>query len=439
MRSGPALAGLDVPFAVSQRARLETARLVAVQERVQADLDCGAHREVIGELEGLVREHPDEERLWGQLMLALYRSGSQGASLRACNRLRRHLVEELGVNPSPEICDLEKAILLQDPALAWLPADTQSRAVPTSEPRAPTGAGVRALGPDVGGTPPTSPASSGSESVRSVENRAVADLIRAARRTSTSGKHPRRSDFLPLVGREHQLDALARVIEAASREADVRLAVVDGDAGCGKTRLLHELAARAHVNDRLVVLTSAEDDDVLPYRAFADLVREVLASSLASTYLEQLGPLVGDLAWLVPKALSPPTLPMADARLARMRLFEAVVELSKRGREEPGTVVPCGRCPQHGIGDGRAAGAPPGWRGREVEHRVGSSRRCRLDVEGLQRPAAPPPTGKGGGRAAGSWRCRRAGRPVAQHGRAGPQKAPMEGRSTAGRPVSPSC
>ena len=108
---------------------------MAVQERVQADLDCGAHREVIGELEGLVREHPDEERLWGQLMLALYRSGSQGASLRACNRLRRHLVEELGVNPSPEICDLEKAILLQDPALAWLPADTQTRAVPTSEPR----------------------------------------------------------------------------------------------------------------------------------------------------------------------------------------------------------------------------------------------------------------------------------------------------------------
>ncbi len=326
--NGPALAGLEVPFVVSQRARLETARLVAVQERLQADLDCGAHREVIGELEGLVRDHPDEERLWGQLMLALYRSGSQGAALRACNRLRRHLVEELGVNPSPEICDLEKAILLQDPALAWLPSEAQIAPVATIEQKGSTREGIGTAGHDPVPTLQTSRGPHGSEPVRPGESGAVADLIRAARRTSTSGKYPRRSDFLPFVGREEQLDALAHVIEAASREADVKLAVVEGDAGCGKTRLLNELAARAHVDDRVVVLTSAEDDDVLPYRAFADLVREVLASSLASTYLEQLGPLVGDLAWLVPKALSPPAPPMADARLARMRLFEAVVELS---------------------------------------------------------------------------------------------------------------
>ena len=100
------------------------------------------------------------------------------------------------------------------------------------------------------------------------------------------------------------------------------------DAGFGKSRLLEELAVHARTNDRLVVLTSAEDDEVLPYRPFTDLVREVLGSPMAATFpLDDLGPLVADLVWLVPKAPGQMVPPVSDVGLARLRLFEAVVEL----------------------------------------------------------------------------------------------------------------
>ena len=117
---GPALAGLEaVPFVDAQRARLEAAYLTALEERLDADLDFGAHREVVSELEGLVVDHPFRERFWAQLVTALYRSGSQTDALRACAKLRELLVEQLGVDPSPMVRSLEQAVLRQDPALEW--------------------------------------------------------------------------------------------------------------------------------------------------------------------------------------------------------------------------------------------------------------------------------------------------------------------------------
>src|SRR3984885_1800790 len=92
-------------------------RLAAVEGRVEADLMLGGHGELAGELEALVRAHPLRERLWGQLMVALYRSGRQGDALGAYQRARTVLAGELGVDPGLELRTLEAAVLAQDVAL----------------------------------------------------------------------------------------------------------------------------------------------------------------------------------------------------------------------------------------------------------------------------------------------------------------------------------
>src|SRR5919202_6106301 len=84
---------------------------------VDADLELGMHTELAGELERLVDEHPHRERLRGQLMLALYRSGRQAEALAAYQDARRALVEELGIDPSPALQQLHAAILRQEAGL----------------------------------------------------------------------------------------------------------------------------------------------------------------------------------------------------------------------------------------------------------------------------------------------------------------------------------
>ena len=104
-------------FAQTEIARLEGLRLEAVEARIDADLDRGMSRELVSELETLVRQHPLQERLTGQLMLALYRSGRQADALRAYQMLTSRLGEELGVEPSISIRRLEERIVTGDPAL----------------------------------------------------------------------------------------------------------------------------------------------------------------------------------------------------------------------------------------------------------------------------------------------------------------------------------
>jgi tetratricopeptide (TPR) repeat protein len=98
--------------------RLEEARLVALEERLEVDLGLGRHAQLVGELEALVAAHPDRERLCRQLMLALYRSGRQAEALAVYRSARLALVEELGLEPGPALQQLERAILTNDPALA---------------------------------------------------------------------------------------------------------------------------------------------------------------------------------------------------------------------------------------------------------------------------------------------------------------------------------
>jgi DNA-binding SARP family transcriptional activator len=132
---GPALADLaDEPFAEPAVARLEELRLAALEHRIEADLALGRQLELVAELETLVREHPFRERLRGQLMLALYRSGRQTDALAAYREARRVLVEAFGVDPTHALQELERAILRQDPELE--PDPTAIRSVPADERRA---------------------------------------------------------------------------------------------------------------------------------------------------------------------------------------------------------------------------------------------------------------------------------------------------------------
>jgi len=116
---GPALGELsDRPFARLEASRLEEARMTAVEELAEAHLALGRAEEALARLSTHVGQHPLRERPWGQLMLALYRLGRQADALRAYQRLRRTLAEELGVDPTPELRSLEERILRHSPDLA---------------------------------------------------------------------------------------------------------------------------------------------------------------------------------------------------------------------------------------------------------------------------------------------------------------------------------
>jgi DNA-binding SARP family transcriptional activator len=105
------------PFIQTEAARLEGLRLDTVQDRIEADLTTGRGTELVGELERLVTDEPLRERLWAQLMLALYRSGRQAEALDAYRHARQTLVTQLAIEPGPELRDLERRILEHDPTL----------------------------------------------------------------------------------------------------------------------------------------------------------------------------------------------------------------------------------------------------------------------------------------------------------------------------------
>ena len=115
---GPALADFAAEeFAMGEVARLNELRLNATEELIDAELALGRHDAVIGELVSLTRQHPLRERLAGQLMLALYQAGRQAEASDVYQRTRDRLVDEVGMEPGPELQNLLRRILKQDPAL----------------------------------------------------------------------------------------------------------------------------------------------------------------------------------------------------------------------------------------------------------------------------------------------------------------------------------
>ncbi len=208
---GPALSeARDDAFAQGEIARLDELRLQAQEDRADGLLALGRHDEALPDLGQLVREHPFRERLQGRLALALYRAGRQADALRALERARTALVDELGLDPSPQLQELERQILRQDPALDAVRAP-HLPAVPT------TVTGPVADGPPAGPAPAEpAPAASPPPAVPAVP-----------------------LALTPLVGRAEEVAAVRRAL------GDHRLVTLTGPGGAGKTRLAAE-AVRAH-------------------------------------------------------------------------------------------------------------------------------------------------------------------------------------------------
>ena len=132
---GPPLGDVGgAPFAPIASARLQELRIVAIELRVEAELGLGQHARLVAELRALVEEHPLRERLWGLLMTALYRDGRQADALAAYREARRRLVDEIGLEPGPDLHELERRILAHDSTLHEL--DTPANAHAPLDPRA---------------------------------------------------------------------------------------------------------------------------------------------------------------------------------------------------------------------------------------------------------------------------------------------------------------
>lgn len=110
-----------------EAARLDEQRLAAIEGRISAELADGCHHRLIPELDAMVAAHPLRERFWQQRILALYRSGRQAEALRASAAIRRHLRDELGVEPGPALRALETDVLDQHPDLDWTANTPSSR------------------------------------------------------------------------------------------------------------------------------------------------------------------------------------------------------------------------------------------------------------------------------------------------------------------------
>jgi DNA-binding SARP family transcriptional activator len=115
---GPPFVDLSAESALSEeRSRLEEWHLVALEQRIEADLRLGEAASLVAELSTLVNRHAFRERLWSHLMLALYRSGRRADALETYRRARGVLIDELGLEPGPELRSLERAVLTADPDL----------------------------------------------------------------------------------------------------------------------------------------------------------------------------------------------------------------------------------------------------------------------------------------------------------------------------------
>ncbi|AEV81888.1 SARP family transcriptional regulator [Actinoplanes sp. SE50] len=258
---GPALEGLDSEPLRMVADRLAERRLTVTEDCIEYDLELGRHREVIAELVGLVGTYPLRERLRGQLMLALYRSGRQAEALDAYRAARRTLIDELGLEPSEWLQQLERSILASDADLSAPEATTAAvplSLLPVVEPEVPP--------PDLLVLEPEAA-------------RAVADPAPAAR-----GGQPVPSmlptDIADFTGRTEQIEAIQAHLTAAAgdpAQLAVPIIVVAGKPGIGKTALgihvSHRLAPRYPDGQLFADLHGRSSDRVSPMQILERFLR----------------------------------------------------------------------------------------------------------------------------------------------------------------------
>lgn len=272
-------------FAQLEIARLEEMRVAALEELVEAKLALGRHHEVVAELEALIAEQPYRERLRAQLMLALYRCDRQAEALEAYQDARRRLVDELGIEPGERLRELERAILKQDPALAF------------------------------------------SEEVGHGEERQVT--------VASSGA---------FVGRERELSELVRALDDAIGGRG-RLALLAGDPGIGKSRLAEELVTRAQARGALVLVGRCWEAGGAPaYWPWVQSLRTYVREREPVALRAEVAAGASDLAQVIPDLRERfPDLPepaALDPEGARFRLFDAVAEfLRSASKSQPMVLV----------------------------------------------------------------------------------------------------
>jgi DNA-binding SARP family transcriptional activator len=259
-----------------EAARLEGLRVAATEDRIMADLALGSHSAVLAELEHLVREQPLRECLVGLLMLALYRSGRQSDALRAYTTARDRLREDLGIEPGAELRGLESEILAQSPALDWRPPPPEG------------------LTPQVPTKPPAQQVPVPSE---------------------------------VFVGRAAELAVLDAALTISPDSPAIVL--VAGEPGIGKTRLVHEAAARAADAGCVVAWGRCDEGDgAPPFWPWVQIIRSLVRHPDAEPVRAAVAPFAPELAQLVPQVTElagelPPPAPL-DPASARYRFFDAV-------------------------------------------------------------------------------------------------------------------
>ena len=226
---GPALADAAETARASQiRSSLAGERLSAVEDRLRALLGCGRPADAVPELRALVADHPLSERQTGLLMLALYQCGGQAEALRAFRELRARLIDELGVEPAPELQRLHQRMLSHDPGLATPGAASHAVARTTAEHSGARDgpAGARRGAQEAGDQDAATPAASG--------------WAVTPHQLPAAARH--------FVGRAAEIESLTGLLNRAGNDGAVPISVIAGTAGAGKTFLAlhwaHQVADR---------------------------------------------------------------------------------------------------------------------------------------------------------------------------------------------------